>query len=63
VIFVCSVLRFRERRRPPAVVAADVQLVLVDDEAAAFEQIDPGGRLALQLPALVVVHARRHAHE
>jgi len=52
-----------ERRRPPAVRAASVQLVLEHEEAGALEDGDPVLRRALQLPALVVALAGRNADE
>ena len=50
-------------RAAPAVLAVEIQLVLVDEEAAALEQPHPVVHRALHLPALVVVLAGRHAHE
>jgi len=56
-------LRFRERRRSPAVFGVDVQLVLEQEKAAPLEQGDPLTWCTLQLPALVVALPGRHGDE
>ena len=52
-----------ERRRAPTVRGTNVELVLLDDEACAFEDVDPVVGRALQLPALVVALAGGDTHE
>src|SRR5439155_16346693 len=54
---VAGVAGFLERRAPPAVGAANVELVFVDEEAGALEDRDPVVGGPLELPSLVVVLA------
>ena len=55
--------RLCERCAAPAVRRVHVQLVLVHEEPATLEQVDPVLRRPLDLPALVVELAGRHADE